>query len=76
LEVEAITEDNEYHAMRIRITCYLENIRNIIQVQIGFGDAVTSNLSEEGHANTGGANRAFFILCELRSGSGPMEGIH
>lgn len=46
LEVEAITEGNEYHGIRIRITCYLGNIRNTIQVDIGFGDAVESPFRE------------------------------
>jgi hypothetical protein len=46
LEVEDITEGNEYHGTRIRITCYLGNIRNTIQVDIGFGDAVESPCRE------------------------------
>jgi hypothetical protein len=46
LEVEDITEGNEYHGVRIRITCFLGNIRNTIQVDIGFGDAVESPLQE------------------------------
>ncbi len=46
LEIEDITEGNEYHGCRIRMTCYLANIRNGIQVDIGFGDAVESPLRE------------------------------
>jgi len=46
LEVEDITEGNEYHGTRIRITCYLGNIRNTIQIDIGFGDAVESPCRE------------------------------
>jgi hypothetical protein len=46
LEVEDITEGNEYHGIRIRITCFLGNIRNGIQVDIGFGDAVEAPLRE------------------------------
>ena len=46
LEVEDITEGNEYHGIRIRITCYLGNIRNGIQIDIGFGDAVEAPLWE------------------------------
>lgn len=46
LEVEDITEGNEYYGARIRITCYLGSIRNTIQVGIGFGDAVESPLLE------------------------------
>lgn len=46
LEVEDITEGNEYHGTRIRITCFLGSIRNTIQVDIGFGDAVESPLRE------------------------------
>lgn len=46
LEVEDITEGNEYHGVRIRITCYLGNIRNGIQIDIGFGDAVEAPLRE------------------------------
>ena len=46
LEAEAITEGNEYHGIRVRITCHLGNIRNTVQVDIGFGDAVESSLQE------------------------------
>lgn len=46
LEAEDITEGNEYHGVRVRITCFLGNIRNSIQVDIGFGDAVESPLLE------------------------------
>ncbi len=44
LEVEDIIQDNDYHGNRIHLTCYLGNIRNTIQVDIGFGDAVESPL--------------------------------
>jgi len=40
LTVEDIMKGNEYHGIRIHITCYLGNIRNTIRVDIGFGDAV------------------------------------
>ena len=46
LEVEDITEGNEYHGIRIHVTCYLANIRNTIQIDIGFGDAVEAPLRE------------------------------
>jgi DNA-binding XRE family transcriptional regulator len=39
-------EGNEYHGIRVHITCYLGNIRNTIQVDIGFGDAVDSPFRE------------------------------
>jgi len=38
--VEDITEGNEYHGIRIHVICYLANIQNTIQIDIGFGDAV------------------------------------
>lgn len=44
LEAENITEGEVYHGTRFRMTCYLGNIRNAIQVDIGFGDAVKSPL--------------------------------
>lgn len=40
LEAENITEANKYHGIRISVTCYLGNIRNTLQVDVGFGDAV------------------------------------
>jgi hypothetical protein len=46
LAVEDIMEGNEYHGIRVHITCYLGNIRNTIQVDIGFGDAVDSPFRE------------------------------
>lgn len=46
LAVEDIMEGNEYHGIRIHITCYLGNIRNTIQVDIGFGDAVETPFRE------------------------------
>ena len=39
-------EGNEYHGIRLHITCYLGNIRNTIQVDIGFGDAVETPFRE------------------------------
>jgi hypothetical protein len=46
LAVEDIMEGNEYHGIRLHITCYLGNIRNTIQVDIGFGDAVATPFRE------------------------------
>jgi hypothetical protein len=46
LAVEDIMEGNEYHGIRLHITCYLGNIRNTIQVDIGFGDAVETPFRE------------------------------
>ncbi|MHB9153033.1 MAG: nucleotidyl transferase AbiEii/AbiGii toxin family protein [Spirochaetales bacterium] len=46
LAVEDIMEGNEYHGIRLYITCYLGNIRNTIQVDIGFGDAVETPFRE------------------------------
>ncbi len=46
LAVEDIMEGNEYHGIRFHITCYLGNIRNTIQVDVGFGDAVETPFRE------------------------------
>jgi len=46
LTVENIMEGNEYHGIRLHITCYLGNIRNTIQVDVGFGDAVETPFRE------------------------------
>ncbi|MDP2790503.1 MAG: nucleotidyl transferase AbiEii/AbiGii toxin family protein [Rectinemataceae bacterium] len=46
LTVEDIMEGNEYHGIRLHITCYLGSIRNTIQVDIGFGDAVEAPFRE------------------------------
>ncbi len=44
--VEAIVEGAEYHGVRIRMPCYLGTIRNGIQIDVGFGDAVEPPLRE------------------------------
>jgi hypothetical protein len=46
LKFEDITENNEYHGIQISIPCYLGNIHNTIQVDIGFGDAVEAPFRE------------------------------
>jgi len=40
ISLEAIVEGAEYHGVRIRMKCFLGNIRNGIQIDVGFGDAV------------------------------------
>lgn len=40
MRVESITEGAEYHGVRVRMTCFLGTIRNELQVDVGFGDAV------------------------------------
>jgi len=40
MKADAITEGAEYHGVRIRMPCYLGTIKNGIQVDVGFGDAV------------------------------------
>lgn len=37
---ERITEGADYHGVRIHVTCRLGAVRNILQVDIGFGDAM------------------------------------
>ncbi len=44
--VEKIKEEQEYEGVRIKFTANLENARIPIQVDIGFGDAVTAELVE------------------------------
>ena len=39
--VEPIKEDDKYHGIRIKLTAYLESARIPIQVDVGFGDAIT-----------------------------------
>lgn len=46
LKFEDITEDNKYHGIRISIPCYLGNIHNTIQVDIGFDDAVEGSFQK------------------------------
>jgi hypothetical protein len=46
LELEDITEGNEYTGIRLRVPCKLGNIRNRIQVDVGFGDAVARSPRE------------------------------
>lgn len=41
IHAEQIKEDAEYHGIRLRIECRLENARLALQIDIGFGDAVT-----------------------------------
>ena len=41
IRIEAIREDQEYVGERVRITCTLGSARIVIQVDVGFGDAVT-----------------------------------
>ncbi len=38
---EDIRDDQEYHGIRVRLTSYLGNARLAIQIDIGFGDAVS-----------------------------------
>ncbi len=41
IRIEAIRDDQEYQGQRVRLTARLENTRIVVQVDIGFGDAVT-----------------------------------
>jgi predicted nucleotidyltransferase component of viral defense system len=41
IQAEQIKEDAEYQGIRLRIECRLENARLALQIDIGFGDAVT-----------------------------------
>jgi hypothetical protein len=46
ITAEKIKEDQEYEGVRVKFTAKLENARIPIQVDIGFGDAVTPELVE------------------------------
>lgn len=41
IRTERITEGAEYHGVRVLLDCQLGSIKNKLQVDIGFGDAVT-----------------------------------
>lgn len=41
LTVTEITEQNEYNGLRIKVTANLGNIRQYLQIDIGYGDVVT-----------------------------------
>ncbi|MBU3092783.1 hypothetical protein KPL35_11935 [Clostridium sp. CF011] len=40
IEVEEIKKDGEYHGIRVKTNCFLGNARNVLQLDIGFGDVV------------------------------------
>ncbi len=42
IESEDIAEDDDYHGVRIKFFAYLENSRERVQIDIGFGDKITS----------------------------------
>lgn len=42
IESENIVEDGDYHGVRIKFYAYLENSRERIQIDIGFGDRITA----------------------------------
>ncbi len=42
IESENIVEDGDYHGVRIKFYAYLENSRERMQIDIGFGDRITS----------------------------------
>lgn len=42
VESENIIEDGDYHGVRIKFYAYLENSRERIQIDIGFGDRITA----------------------------------
>lgn len=41
IQAAQIKEGDEYQGIRLRIECQLENARIVLQVDIGFGDAIT-----------------------------------
>ena len=43
---EDIRDDKEYHGIRVRLNSYLGNARIAIQIDIGFGDAITPEPAE------------------------------
>jgi predicted nucleotidyltransferase component of viral defense system len=42
VEAENIVEDGDYHGIRIKFYAYMENLRERVQLDIGFGDKITS----------------------------------
>ena len=42
IEAENIVEDGDYHGIRIKFYAYMENSRERVQLDIGFGDKMTS----------------------------------
>lgn len=42
IESENIVEDGDYHGVRIKFFAYLENTRERVQIDIGFGDKITA----------------------------------
>ncbi|MFI5238153.1 MAG: nucleotidyl transferase AbiEii/AbiGii toxin family protein, partial [Ignavibacteriales bacterium] len=42
IEAENIVEDGDYHGIRIKFLAYMENSRERVQLDIGFGDKMTS----------------------------------
>lgn len=40
LQTERITEDADYHGLRVRFRCYLATARITMQIDVGFGDIV------------------------------------
>ncbi len=42
IEAENIVEDGDYHGIRIKFHAYMENSRERVQLDIGFGDKMTS----------------------------------
>jgi len=42
VEAENIVEDGDYHGIRIKFFAYMENLRERVQLDIGFGDKITS----------------------------------
>lgn len=42
VEAENIVEDGDYHGIRIKFYAYIENSRERVQLDIGFGDKITS----------------------------------
>ena len=41
ITTDDIRDDQEYHGVRVRLTAFLGNARLAIQVDVGFGDAIT-----------------------------------
>ena len=50
---DTIKEDQEYSGLRLNLDCRLENARIPIQIDIGFGDVVTSSGTERQERQTG-----------------------
>lgn len=46
ITLERITETGNYQGVRLKIKCYLDNTRKLLQLDIGFGDEIVPKETE------------------------------